>query len=263
MDNNSSTILEIDPPVAILSLNEPHRRNPLSPPLVEGLIEALEALRSDGSVSVVILTGEGAGFCAGADLRRMRTASPTEDREEYDRILVVNKLLWEYPKPTIAAVHGFALGAGANLMTWCDLVVADEAAKIGYPEVKAGVPSATVIPTLQRLVGRRRMLELTLTGEAISAAEAERFGMISRVVPAGQALAAARELAETIAANDPHALRQTKEIVQATSEMSYRDAMTHAKEVRVIVRMRKGFTVHAEQGGERAKSKSPAKGTGP
>lgn len=249
MPDSPSTLIEIAAPVAIVSLNEPHRRNPLSPDIVQGLIKALTQLRDDERVHVVILTGAGAGFCAGADLSRMRTASAIEDRDEYDQILEVNKLLWDYPKVTIAAVHGFALGAGANLMNWCDLVVADEAAKIGYPEVKAGVPSATVLPTLQRLVGRRKMLELTLLGTPISAAEAERFGIVNRVAPAGQALTLAKELAAEIGKNDPRALRQTKEIASVTSGMSYREAMTFAKEFRVIVRLHKDFNVKVRQGG--------------
>ncbi len=251
MQDEAFVLTRVEPPIALVCLNEPRRRNPLSPPLVEALAETLDKLRGDDRARVVVLHGAGAGFCAGADLTRMRTATPMEDRAEYDRILDVNKLLWEYPKPTIAAVHGFAFGAGANLMHWCDLVVADEAAKIGYPEVKAGVPSATVIPTLQRLVGRRRLLELVLLGSPISARDAERFGLINRVAPAGQALLIARELALQLATNDPYAILQTKEIVQTTSEMSYREAMTYAKDYRVIARMRNGFDVKVSQGGSR------------
>lgn len=250
--DNSNVLCEIEGPVALVTLNEPHRRNPMSPAIIEGLIETFQSLKTDDRVRVVILTGAGAGFCAGADLSRMRTATPLEDRDEYDRILVLNEILWNYPKPTIAAVHGFALGAGANLMSWCDIVVADETAKMGYPEVKAGVPSATVIPNLQRLVGRRRMLELTLLGTPILAPEAERIGLINRVAPAGGALAMAQELAAEMGKNDPYAMRQTKEIVRNTANMSYREAMTYAKEVRVIVRLRKDFDVRIAQGGAHA-----------
>ncbi|MFT5450053.1 MAG: methylglutaconyl-CoA hydratase [Gammaproteobacteria bacterium] len=252
--DSASVLCERDGPVAVVVLNEPNRRNPMSPAIIEGLIEIFEKLNDDDDVRVVTLTGSGRGFCAGADLGRMRTATPLEDRQEYDRILVLNEIMWNYPKPTIAAVHGFALGAGANLMSWCDLIVADKNTKIGYPEVKAGVPSATVIPNLQRLVGRRRMLELTLLGTPILAAEAERIGLINRVVPTGEALAVAKELACEMAKNDPHAMRQTKEIARNTSEMNYREAMIYAKEVRVIVRMREGFDVHVAQGSNKSKN---------
>jgi methylglutaconyl-CoA hydratase len=250
VSDNPSILCEVESGCAVVTLNEPERRNPLSPSIVDGMIHILKELIGREEVRVIILTGAGRGFCAGADLKRMRTATPLEDRQEYDRILEINQLLWDCPKPTIAVVHGFALGAGANLMSWCDLIVADEEARIGYPEVKAGVPSATVVPTLERLVGRRKMLELTLLGTPISAAEAERIGLINRVAPAGEALAVARGLAGVMAENDPHAMRQTKEIVRTTSEMPYRGAMAYAKEFRVIVRLRKGFDVRVSQGGE-------------
>jgi enoyl-CoA hydratase/carnithine racemase len=110
--DSAPVLCERDGPVAVVGLNEPHRRNPMSPAIVEGLIETFETLNGDDDVRVVILTGSGKGFCAGADLGCMRTATPLEDREEYDRILVLNEIIWNYPKPTIAAVHGFALGAG-------------------------------------------------------------------------------------------------------------------------------------------------------
>lgn len=252
MPGEPPALSKVDPPVAVVYLNEPERRNPLSPGLVEGLIGHLEALSDDDDVHAVVLAGTGAGFCAGADLRRMRTATPLEDRREYDRILDLNQLLWEYQKPTIAAVHGFAFGAGANLMTWCDVIVADEEARIGYPEVKAGVPSATVIPTLRRLVGRRQMLELTLLGEPITAARAEQIGMINRVAPAGTALGVATDLARRMAANDPRAMRETKNIARVTEQMSYREAMTFAKDARVIYRLGAGFAVRVPQGAEPA-----------
>ena len=251
MQGEPPALSKVDPPVAVVYLNEPKRSNPLSPAVVEGLIEQFTALRDDDAVRAVVLAG------AGADLRRMRTASPLEDRQEYDRILDLNQLLWEYEKPTIAAVHGFALGAGANLMTWCDVIVADADARIGYPEVKAGVPSATVIPTLQRLVGRRRMLELTLLGEPVSAAEAERIGLINRVAPAGTALAVATDLARRMAANDPRAMRETKKIARVTDQMTYREAMTFAKDARVIYRLGADFAVRVPQGSVPAAAGAP------
>lgn len=235
--------------VTILTLNEPAARNPLSPMLIARLAECLVEARDDDDVRVVILHGAGKGFSAGADLRRMRSAAPMEDREEYNDILVVNRMLWAFPKPTIAAVHGFALGAGANLMSWCDIAVAEQTAKVGYPEVRAGVPSATVIPTLMRTVGRKAMLELILTGSPISADEALRIGLVTRVVPDGGALSAAEELAATIAANNPSAVQLTKEMVRVTTDMAYQQAIEYAKELRIISRLRKDFHVEIAAGG--------------
>lgn len=235
--------------IAIVTLNEPEARNPLSPDLVRQLTSVLQRLATDDEVRVVVLTGAGKGFCAGADLRRMRAASPLEDRDEYDEILILNRLLWKYPKPTISAVHGFAMGAGANLMSWCDLALVEEDAKVGYPEVKAGVPSATVIPTLMRTVGRKRMYELVLTGLPIPAAEAAEIGLINRVVPTGSVLDAAVELATSIAAHHPQAVRFTKEIIHTTTDMSFDQSLTYAKDLRVISRLRDDFKVEISQGG--------------
>ena len=162
--------------VATVTLNEPDARNPLSPGLVDQLKIALRTHADDAEIKAVILVGAGRGFSAGADLRRMRTATPLEDRDEYDEILELTRLLWRYPKPTIAAVHGFALGAGANLMNWCDIAIADEDARIGFPEVKAGVPSATVIPTLMRTVSRKHMYDLVLSAEPSTVARRTRSG---------------------------------------------------------------------------------------
>lgn len=252
-------LLNRDGPVAVVTLNEPEARNPLSPGLVDQLTATLRGLATDDEVRVVVLTGAGAGFCAGADLRRMRAASPLEDRDEYDSILVLNRTLWEYPKPTIAAVHGFAMGAGANLMSWCDLVVVDENARIAYPEVRAGVPSATVVPTLMRTLGRKRMYELLLTGDAISAARAAELGMVNVVAPAGEVMAAARKLAGRIEVHNPDAVRLTKEIIRVTTDMAYPQSLEYAKDLRVISRLRKDFAVEITQGG-RADGASTAGG---
>lgn len=252
MPDNQLVLLDREDAVAVVTLNEPEARNPLSPGLVDQLTETLRTIATDDNVRVVILTGAGKGFCAGADLRRMRSATPLEDRDEYDSILALNKTLWEYPKPTIAAVHGFALGAGANLMSWCDLVVIDEEARVGYPEVRAGVPSATVVPTLMRTLGRKRMFELLLTGDPVTAQEALDLGLVNQVAPAAEVLAHARKLAARIEVHNPEAIRLTKHIVKITTDMPYHQALEYAKDLRVIARLRKDFTVEISQGGRAA-----------
>lgn len=231
-----------------LTLNEPRARNPLSPGLVAALTSHLRECAADPAVRAVVLHGAGTGFCAGADLRRMRAATPLEDRDEYDEILALNRLLWRYPKPTVAAVHGFALGAGANLMNWCDIAVIETGTRVGYPEVKAGVPSATVIPSLMKLVGRKRMFELVLTGRLLSADEAVEHGLATRLVPAGTALDEARQIAQTISGYAESAVRLTKEIVHTATDMSFDQGLTYAKEVRVISRLGTDFEVTVAQG---------------
>jgi methylglutaconyl-CoA hydratase len=249
MPDTKLVLLDRQAPIATLTLNEPEARNPLSPGLVDQLTGALRSLADDEQIRVVILTGAGRGFCAGADLRRMRAATPLEDRDEYDSILVLNRMLWEYPKPTIAAVHGFAMGAGANLMSWCDLAVIDEDARVGYPEVRAGVPSATVVPTLMRTLGRKRMYELLLTGAPVTAREALQLGLVNRVAPAGEVMSYARKLAARIEVHSPAAVRLTKEIIKVTTDMPYHQALEYAKDLRVIARLGGDFSVQVSQGG--------------
>ena len=239
--NDIRVLVEKKSPIAIVTLNEPEKRNPFSPTMVRQLNAALVDLAADETIVVVIFTGAGPAFSGGADLREMRKASPLEDRSEYEHILTKNRLVWNFPKVTIAAVNGFALGGGAALVAWSDLAIMDESATIGYPEVKAGVAAATVIPSLQRVIGRKAMNELLYTGRAVSAAEAHRLGLVNRVVSKGTALAAATELALEIAKNEAHALAFTKEVVRTTTDMEYSKAIQYARDVRVISRLHPKF----------------------
>ena len=229
-------LVDVAEGVATLTLNEPERRNPLSPALVFSLTQALENLADDDSCRAVVLRGAGRGFCAGADLARMAVTSVAEDRDEYNAIIVLNQTLWAYPKPTVAAVHGFALGGGCSLMNWCDFSIVEEGTRLGFPELAAGIPSTTVIPTLLRLVGRKATLELVLLGQNIDATRAAEIGLITRHVGQGEALDAAIELARALARHDPTAVRMTKEIIGTVTDMPYDQSIAYAKEIRVLAR---------------------------
>jgi len=170
-DNHTRLIVKRKPPIAVVTLHEPGKRNPFSPALVHEMTGALTDLANDDAIVVIIFTGSGSAFSGGADLREMRKATALEDRGEYEHILTLNKLIWNYPKVTISAINGPALGLGANLVGWCDLAIAEERATLGYPEVRAGIASATVIPVLLRVMGRKAMNEMLFTGRAISAAQ--------------------------------------------------------------------------------------------
>lgn len=238
---DSRLLVERREPVAILTLNEPEKRNPFSPMLVRQMIKVLQELAEDESIVVVIFTGAGTSFSGGADLREMRKAPPLEDRAEYEHILTLNRLIWNYPKVTISAVNGPALGLAANLVGWSDLAIAEDKATIGYPEVKAGIASATVIPALLRLIGRKAMNELLYTGRAIKATEAERLGLVNRVVPDGESVKAAVEMAMEISRNSHHGLAFTKEVVRTTTDMEYGKSLDYARDIRVISRLHPKF----------------------
>ena len=237
----SRVLYEQRGPIAILTLNEPERRNAFSPGMMREIAPLLEGLIDDQSVTVVVFTAAGKVFSGGADLKEMQVATPLEDRAEYDHILRFNRLVWNYPKVTMAAVNGHAIGGGANLVSWCDLAVADEGALFGYPEVRAGIASATVIAGLLRHVKRKDMNELVLTGQLVDAHEAKRMGLINRVVPAGTALDATVEWANKIAGNAPHALGFTKEVLRVAADMEYDKALDYARDIRVISRLHPEF----------------------
>ena len=239
-------LIDREPPLAVLTLHEPDKRNPFSPPLVRELIAALNDISREEAIAVVIFTGAGSAFSGGADLREMRRATALEDRGEYEHILSLNRLVWNYPKVTICAVNGPALGLGANLVGWADLAVADERATFGYPEVKAGIASATVIPALLRLIGRKAMNELIYTGRGIGANEALRLGLINRVAARDTALEQAKALAHEVAANAHHGLAFTKEVVRVTTDMEYSKALDYARDIRVLSRLHPEFQARIE-----------------
>jgi len=241
MSTVNRLLIERRTPVAIITLNEPAKRNPFSPLLVRQMTESLKEMAGDDDIVVVIFTGAGTSFSGGADLREMRKAAPLEDRAEYEHILTLNRLIWNYPKVTISAVNGPALGLAANLVGWSDLAIAEERATIGYPEVKAGIASATVIPALLRLVGRKAMNEMLYTGRAISAFEAQRIGLVNRVVANGESVRAAIDLAHEISRNSHQGIAFTKEVVRTATDMEYGKSLEYARDIRVISRLHSKF----------------------
>jgi len=238
---NERLLVERKPPVAVITLNEPDKRNPFSPALVRKMTSELKQFAQDDEIVVIIFTGAGSAFSGGADLREMRKATALEDRGEYEHILELNRLVWGYPKVTISAINGPALGLGAALVGWCDLAIAEEHATIGYPEVRAGIASATVIPALLRLIGRKAMNEMLYTGKPVNAGEAHRLGLVNRVVPKGGSMDAAMSLAMEICQNAHHGLAFTKEVVRTATDMEYDKAIEYARDIRVISRLHPKF----------------------
>ncbi|WP_018461775.1 enoyl-CoA hydratase/isomerase family protein [Thermus oshimai] len=208
--------------VAKVFLNDPDRRNPLSPPLVEGLLEALEALEGDQGVRAVVLGARGPAFSAGADLAFLERVTEMGAEENYAHSLSLLRLfhrVYTYPKPTVAAVQGPAVAGGAGLALACDLVVMEEGARIGFTEVKIGFVAALVSVLLVRAVGEKVAKDLLLTGRLLETEEAKALGLANRVAPQGRGLEEAVALAEGVAENAPTSLRLTKELLSALPGM--------------------------------------------
>ncbi len=225
--------------VALLYLNDPERRNPLSPPLVQGLLQALEDLEADPLVRAVVLTGRGPAFSAGADLAFLERVTEMGAEENYRHSLELMRLfhrLYTFPKPTVAAVNGPAVAGGAGLVLASDLAVMDEEARLGFTEVRIGFVAALVSVMLVRALGEKPAKDLLLTGRLIGAEEAKALGLINRVAPKGKALEEALGLAETVAQNAPASLRLTKELLLALPGMGLEDGFRLASLANAWVR---------------------------
>jgi enoyl-CoA hydratase/carnithine racemase len=223
------TLVEVEAagPVATVTLNRPEALNAISTELAVALAEAFEPLATDPGVRAVVLTGAGErAFCVGADLKQRAGFDDHGwfvQREAFRRGFAAVR---RCPLPTVAAVAGFALGGGTELALACDLVVAAEDATFGLPEVRLGlVPAGGGTQLLVRRVGRSVAKDLVLTGRRVGAAEARALGLADRVVPPGQALAAATALATEIAGNAPTAVRMAKWALEVGADLSQEAAM--------------------------------------
>jgi enoyl-CoA hydratase len=203
--------------VAVLTLHRPDRLNSLSAALADALGAAVAEVADDREVGALVIAGSGRAFCAGADIAALGDLASGPDfaafvthlTDAFDRIA-------ECPKPSVAAIHGVALGGGLELALACDLRVADEQARLGVPEVKLGLlPGAGGTARLPRLVPPGVAAEMLLSGEPMRAGDAQRLGLVNQLVPAGAARGAAVELAARLAALPPLALAAAKRLLAA------------------------------------------------
>ena len=214
--------------VAIAQFNRPKALNALNRGLMAELIDALEAFDHDEGIGCIVITGDERAFAAGADIKEMAGATPVTMLDNpfidyWDRLRRITK-------PLLAAVSGFALGGGCELMMACDLVVASETARFGQPEINIGViPGAGGTQRMTRAVGKALAMEMVLNGRFLNADEALRHGLVNRVVPAEIYLDEAVKLAAEIAARAPLALRLGKEAVNAAFEMSLQAGLAHER----------------------------------
>lgn len=203
--------------IGIVTLNRPEALNALNDPLVADIGAAFAHFNADPTCSVIVLTGAGKAFAAGADIKEMANKTYYE-MSTVDKIAPWDQLA-KSKIPTIAAVNGVALGGGCEIAMMCDIMIASENAKFGQPEIKIGtIPGAGGTQRLTRAVGKSKAMELCLTGNMISAQEALQFGLVARVVPADQLMPTALKLAEQIAANSLPILKLCKESVNAAYE---------------------------------------------
>jgi enoyl-CoA hydratase len=215
--------VEVEPPLAVVTVNRPDKLNALNARAVDELRAAFLGLSTDPGVRAVLLTGAGEkAFVAGADIRELAALTPQEAKETASRGQALCDLMENLGKPVVAAVNGYALGGGCELALACTLRVASENARFGLPEVTLGlIPGYGGTQRLPRIIGKGRALEMILTGEPVTAARALEIGLVNRVVPQGEAVRGAKDLAGTIAARGPVAVRYAAEAIHRGLEASF------------------------------------------
>ncbi len=213
MPSSFETVLvEKDGAIGVVTMNRPQALNALSYALVKDLCLALEELEADPEIRAVVVTGGEKVFAAGADIKEMAERGPFDERIQ--ERLVYRDRINKIAKPLIAAVSGFALGGGCELAMSCDIIIASESARFGQPEVNLGIiPGSGGTQRLTHLLGKHRAMELVLTGDLIGAAEAERLGLVNRVLPVELFLEEAKNIARKIAAKPALAIKAAKEAV--------------------------------------------------
>ena len=218
MANFETITLERRGKVAILTINRPDKLNALNKEVHREGVAALDELKHDDSVRVLVITGSGEkSFIAGADITEFEGQTPVTQRDLFNERTFFNSLD-TFPKPVIAMVNGFCLGGGNELAMACDLRIASESAKFSQPEINLGIMcGGGGTQRLPRLVGESRAMELALTGDMIDAATAERFGLVNHVYPLDRLEAETMKLAEKIAEKAPIALQLSKEAVKFAS----------------------------------------------
>ncbi len=228
MPEPQTVLVEREEPIAVVTINRPDKLNALNWALVATMADRLEELDAERAIRCIVLCGAGdKAFAAGADIAEMSFASPIEMAtggfEGWDRIRRIKK-------PIVAAVGGFALGGGNELAMHADMIVAAENAQFGQPEILLGIMcGAGGTQRLTHTLGKYRAMELCLTGKRISASEAHEWGLVNRVVPAGQHLEEAKKLALEVADRAPVAARFTKEAILAAFEMPLQEGLAYEK----------------------------------
>jgi enoyl-CoA hydratase len=223
-------LVEIHDRVALIRLNRPKALNALNAALIADLNGALDGFEKDPSIGAIVLTGSEKAFAAGADVKEMQhftymEAYLSDFIASWDRVSRVRK-------PVIAAVAGFALGGGCELAMMCDFILAADTAKFGQPEIKLGItPGAGGTQRLTRFVGKSKAMEMCLTGRLMDAAEAERSGLVSRIVPAADMVEEALKTAAAIAAMSQPIVKQIKECINTSFETTLTEGVKFERRV--------------------------------
>ena len=229
-------LYEIEGGVAQLTLNIPEKMNRLSNETMKEVVAALTDVKVDESVKVVVIKAAGdKAFCAGANLADFKGLSAVEGRKVFSAFADLSRIFINLGKPSIAAVNGLALAGGCGLAIYPDITIASENAKFGLPEINVGVWSCMVSSSLPRMVGRKKALELLMTGDMIDAHEAERIGLVNRVVPHDRLEETVMDMARKISKKSPVVMSLGRDSYYTMLDMEFDKAVTYLLEMLALI----------------------------
>ncbi|MGO4887526.1 enoyl-CoA hydratase [Anaerobacillus sp. MEB173] len=223
--------LEVETPIAYVTMNRPNKRNALSQEHMEELTECFFTIGKSKEISVVILRGNGPAFCAGHDLKEMLNETPVFYQQLFDTCIKMMETIQSIPQPVIAQVHGIATAAGCQLVATCDLAIASEESTFATPGVKIGLFCSTPMVALSRAVGRKKAMEMLLTGDSLSAEDAVAAGLINKAVPANQLEEETKLLATKISQASSYTVGVGKQSFYQQIEMQQNLAYAYTKQV--------------------------------
>jgi methylglutaconyl-CoA hydratase len=249
----TSLQLAYDGAIATITFNRPEKRNAISFELLSELMQALDEVEKSPA-QILIISGAGKAFCAGLDLEELKSLlGKTHDQNVKDsaRMAQVFRRIYDFPKPTIAAVNGAAIAGGTGIATMCDFTLAVPEAKFGYTEVRIGFVPAIVSSILVWQVGHKIARDLLMTGRLFDAAEAHRFGLANEIVPAEHLMGRARELANQLLENSPSSVRLTKKLINGfiakDLDRQIADAVEDNARIRTTADFREGISSFLEK----------------
>ncbi len=238
--------------VVWVRFNRPEALNAINEQFVREFREAVEHARNSRTARVMVVTGEGKAFCAGADIKMFSETDVFGARKVIEDLGALLEDLEDLDIPVIAAINGYALGGGCEIAMACDIIIASEKARFGQPEINIGIiPGAGGTQRFARLIGWKRAMELSLTGEHISAEEAYRLGLVNKVVPHEKLMDAVNELVEKIKSKSPYAVMLVKHAVNRGFKMNLRDGIIYERDLFTIAfaspDSKEGFSAFVEK----------------
>ena len=230
--------------VGRITLARPETKNALDRQMADEIVQALESLAADADTRVVVIDADGDDFCAGADLDALESLIGADREAQLEDARALGRVftsIRQLPVPVVAAVHGRALAGGAGLASACDIVLAHPEATFAYPEVRIGFVPAMVMTILRRIVPERQAFDLAMTGRSVSAAEAEKLGLVSRVMPEEMFGARVDEICQSIAKSPREAVRRTKKLFYELEGRPFESGIAHGAQANAEARMTEEF----------------------